>query len=108
LARRLTGNNKNIFDIGPIVQADVLSLLEKKLGSLLDMNTAIELVRILDYVPLAINQAAGYIRVRAPRSSPEKYLGEFQESERKKIKLLRYDDGDFQRDRNASNTILTI
>ncbi|KAK4205945.1 P-loop containing nucleoside triphosphate hydrolase protein, partial [Rhypophila decipiens] len=106
LARRLTGNDANILDVGPMVEADALSLLKKKLG-LLDIDRATELVRVLEYVPLAISQAAGYIRARAPRSSPEKYLDEFRAGERKRIKLLGHDGGDLRRDGSASNAILT-
>ncbi|KAM7215496.1 P-loop containing nucleoside triphosphate hydrolase protein [Rhypophila decipiens] len=106
LARRLTGNDANILDVGPMVEADALSLLKKKLG-LPDIDRATELVRVLEYVPLAISQAAGYIRAGAPRSSPEKYLDEFRAGERKRIKLLRHDGGDLRRDGSASNAILT-
>ncbi len=88
-----------MLEVGSMVQAEALSVLENKLGRLSDVDTAVELVRALDYVPLAINQAAGCIRARAPRSSPEKYLGEFREGERKRTKLLEYDAGDLRRGR---------
>jgi hypothetical protein len=52
-------------------------------------------------------QAAAHIQARAPRSSPEKYLAEFRESERKRSKLLEHDTGDIRRDGGASNAILT-
>ncbi len=60
LAYRLTGNHKNI-EVGPMVLADALTLLEKKLGSLPDTDIAADLVRALELVPLAISQAAAYI-----------------------------------------------
>ncbi|KAJ4290127.1 hypothetical protein N0V88_006634 [Collariella sp. IMI 366227] len=107
LAFRLTGRRQNMIDVGPMAQADALALLEKKLGSLPNTDVAADLVRALDLVPLAISQAAAYIQARAPRSSPEKYLAEFRESERKRSKLLEHDAGDLRRDGGASNAIFT-
>ncbi|KAK4186675.1 kinesin light chain, partial [Podospora australis] len=107
LADRLTGRPKNIIEVGPMTQTDSITLLKNKLGSLSDMTVATNLVQALDLVPLAISQAAAYIRIRAPRSSPEKYLAEFQKGEGQKIRLLQYDGGDLRRDGGASNTILT-
>ncbi|KAK4205903.1 kinesin light chain, partial [Rhypophila decipiens] len=107
LARRLTGNDANILNVGPMVEADAFSLLKKKLVVVHDTDRAIELVRVLEHVPLAISQAAGYIQARAPRSSPKKYLDEFRAGERKRIKLLGNDSGDLRRDGSASNAILT-
>jgi tetratricopeptide (TPR) repeat protein len=107
LAFRLTGRRQNMIEIGPMAQADALALLKIKLGSLLDTDVATDLVQALDLVPLAISQAAAYIQARAPRSSPEKYLAEFRESERKRSRLLQYDAGDLRRDGGASSAILT-
>jgi tetratricopeptide (TPR) repeat protein len=107
LALRLTGRRQNIIEVGPMAQTDALTLLEKKLGLLPDTDVAADLVRALDLVPLAISQAAAYILKRAPRSSPEKYLAEFRESERKRSRLLEHDAGDLRRDGGASNAILT-
>ncbi|KAK4161917.1 kinesin light chain [Cladorrhinum sp. PSN259] len=42
-----------------------------------------------------------------PIVSPEKYLAEFRENERKRARLLGYDGGDLRRDGGASNAILT-
>ncbi|KAK3947546.1 kinesin light chain [Pseudoneurospora amorphoporcata] len=107
LAFRLTGRRQNMIEIGPMAQTDALALLEKKLGSLSDTDMAVDLVRALDLVPLAISQAAAYIQRMLPRSSPEKYLNEFRKSEWNRRKLLQYDGGDLRRDGGASNAILT-
>ncbi|KAK3360388.1 hypothetical protein B0T25DRAFT_129221 [Lasiosphaeria hispida] len=107
LAVRLTGRRQNMIEVGPMAQVDALTLLERKLGSLPDTTVATDLVQALDLVPLAISQAAAYIQARAPRSSPEKYLAEFRDSERKRSRLLGYDGGDLRRDGGASNAILT-
>ena len=105
-ASRLTRNHKNI-EVGPMVLADALALLEKKLGRLSDKDVAEDLVQALDLVPLAISQAAAYIQARSPMSSVEKYLAEFRKGERKRASLLAHDAGDLRRDGGASNAILT-
>lgn len=74
LAFRLTGSHRNIIEVGPMTQADALTLLRNKSGSFSEADTAAALVDALDRVPLAISQAAAYIQGRAPRSSVEGYL----------------------------------
>ncbi|KAL8364648.1 hypothetical protein RB595_003771 [Gaeumannomyces hyphopodioides] len=107
LAYKLTGNHNNIIEIGPLLLADALLLLERKLGPLPDTDTAKALVQALDFVPLAISQAAAYIRARSPLSSIVLYLAEFHKGERKRARLLGHDAGDLRRDGGASNAILT-
>ncbi|KAL8388742.1 hypothetical protein RB599_010070 [Gaeumannomyces hyphopodioides] len=107
LAFRLTGDHKNIIDIKPMVLADALLLLKKKLGPLPDTDTAKALVQALDLVPLAISQAAAYIQARSPLSSVGEYLADFHKGERKRTRLLGHDAGDLRRDGGASNAILT-
>lgn len=106
LAYKLTGSYEYLIQISPMVQKDALTLLEKKLGLHFDASAAEDLVQALDYIPLAIGQAAAYIQERAPRSSIRKYLADFQKSEYKKVKLLEHDAGDLRRDRVASNAVL--
>jgi tetratricopeptide (TPR) repeat protein len=96
-----------MIEVGPMAQTDALTLLEKKLGPLPDLDVAADLVEVLDLVPLAISQVAAYIQARAPLSSLEKYLAEFREGERKRSRLLEHDAGDLRRDGGASNAILT-
>jgi tetratricopeptide (TPR) repeat protein len=109
LAFRLTGSHDNMIDVGPMSEQNALTLLETRLGSLpeADKKAGTELVEALERIPLAISQAAAYIRQRAPRSSVSKYLHEFQEGERKRVKLLAHDAGDLRRGGGASNSILT-
>ena len=107
LARRLIGGYKNVIEVGPMVEADAISLLEKKVGALSDRDTAGKLVAALDYVPLAISQAAGYIQARTPRSTLKKYLSDFWEGERKRAQLIGYDGSDLRRNGSASNSVIT-
>ncbi|KFA46642.1 hypothetical protein S40293_08203 [Stachybotrys chartarum IBT 40293] len=109
LANRLTGKRDNAIEVGPMTETEAVVLLKKKLGSAphWDSVVAEDLVQALDLVPLAISQAAAYIQAMWPRSSLEKYLDAFRESERKRMRLLEHDAGDLRRDGGASNSIFT-
>jgi tetratricopeptide (TPR) repeat protein len=105
-AFRLAGRNQDIVNVEPMEQKDSLALLEKKLGADLVGESGAELVQALDFMPLAISQAAAYICSR-PRSSVEKYLKDLRKSEQSKASLLDYDGGDLRRDDAALNSIIT-
>jgi hypothetical protein len=106
LAYSLTGSYENTIEIGPMVLADALLLLEKKLGRLSNAATAENLVQALDLVPLAISQAAAYIKKRLPRISAEKYLADFRKNDSKRAWLLSHEAGDLRREGGAPNAIL--
>ncbi|OTA64151.1 hypothetical protein K449DRAFT_404982 [Hypoxylon sp. EC38] len=107
LASRLTGNYKNVIDVGPMDPSHALTLLATKCGDGLDMDAGPELVKELEFIPLAISQAAAYIQQRWPRSSVTKYLDDFRKTSKNKSSLLDFDAGDLRRDRSASNSIIT-
>ncbi|KAI1202896.1 P-loop containing nucleoside triphosphate hydrolase protein [Nemania serpens] len=106
LGYRLTGGRKTIIEVGLMDQTHALQLLATKLGSRYDRNDGMELIKELGCMPLAINQAAAYIRTRAPRISIKTYLDDFRRSDSKKSSLLNYDDGDLRRDRSVSNSVI--
>ncbi|KAI0547607.1 P-loop containing nucleoside triphosphate hydrolase protein [Xylaria curta] len=107
LAYRLTGSYNNIIAVGPMEPKHALALLAKKSKESADTDTATRFVEALEYMPLAISQAAAYIQRRAPRTSMSKYLEEFQKSEQKRSSLLNQDSGDLRRDENAKNSVIT-
>jgi tetratricopeptide (TPR) repeat protein len=106
LAYKLTGSYDNIIEVGPMALADGLLLLKNKLGQLSNAATAEDLVQVLDLVPLAISQAAAYIKKRSPRCSIEKYLTNFRKDESQRVWLLSHEAGDLRREGGASNAIL--
>ena len=106
-AFRFTGQNQDIIKVGPMDQKGALTLLEKKLGIHFESESGAELIGALEYIPLAITQAAAYIYQRAPRMFISKYLEELQKSKRSRASLLNYDIGDTRRDESASNSIIT-
>lgn len=72
------------------------------------MDHSVDLVNALEYMPLAISQAGAYIQQRALQTSISKYLKEFRRSERRKLSFLNRDEHSLRRNRNASNSVITI
>jgi len=79
-------------------QADALTLLSKKLGEHDDSDSAVELVVALEFMPLAIVQAAAYISQRASPSLVRRYIDAFRKSDRKRASLLKLEGGHLRRD----------
>jgi tetratricopeptide (TPR) repeat protein len=100
----------DIILIEPMDATAAHTLLRKKLGDeATDEGTASsidELAAALDHMPLALAQAAAYIRRRAPRCSVQKYLEEYKLSDRRATSLLNHAAGNLRRDESASNAIL--
>ncbi|KAJ8604151.1 hypothetical protein MRB53_041949 [Persea americana] len=61
----------DFVDVNPMSEEEAESMLEKKVGRA-DLHHR-ELVRALECMPLAITQAAAYIRERGPRCSAQEY-----------------------------------
>lgn len=97
---------REIVEVEPMKERDALALLQKKLGPLDDSDEVPELAAALEYMPLAMVQAAAYILQRAPRCSVRKYLEEFRTGDREKTTLLDHDAGQLRRDHEAKNAII--
>ncbi|KAH6976828.1 P-loop containing nucleoside triphosphate hydrolase protein [Ilyonectria destructans] len=106
-AEKLTGSHKAVYGISAMDDAQALQLFRNKLQGDSDKTAAADLLRALDYIPLAITQAAAYINRRAPRISVKTYLDAFRESDKKKGSLLNSDAGDLRRDETVSNSVVT-
>ncbi|KAK1998319.1 TPR-like protein [Colletotrichum falcatum] len=107
VAERLTGSRWNVLCIDAMDEDQAHQLLRNKLQEANDEEVAAKLLQALEYMPLAITQAAAYILRRAPRMSPSTYLADFRKSEKKKASLLNRNMGDLRRDPSASNSIVT-
>ncbi|KAF2830091.1 hypothetical protein CC86DRAFT_444102 [Ophiobolus disseminans] len=83
-----------------------LALFKKKLEVEGDNSDIVELAAALEYMPLALVQAAAYIWQSAPRCSVAQYLEEFWRSNSEKTSLLDYEAGQLQRDWEAKNSII--
>jgi hypothetical protein len=78
----------DIMTIEPMGGADVLSLFRKKLRMPGESKDVAELVALLEFMPLAIVQAAAYISQKAPRCSVRQYIEKFQGSDKEKTSLF--------------------
>ncbi|KAL2122300.1 hypothetical protein VTJ04DRAFT_2755 [Mycothermus thermophilus] len=101
-------DDENIIRVDQMTEREALELLRNKLSRGFerelhrDPAAAADLVRALDYVPLAISQAAAYIKSRKGRCSIKDYLKEFR---RAAHKFLERNERDSRRDGAASNAV---
>lgn len=97
---------RDLIEVKPMEQSEALQLLQKRLEQPGEDQDRRKLVEKLEYIPLAIAQAASYIRNRYPRYSVSQYLREFQASDREAIRLLKRETVCLDRDWEAKNSIL--
>ncbi|KAH7068389.1 kinesin light chain 1 [Paraphoma chrysanthemicola] len=106
VAARLVGGYNKIKEVLAMDESEGLQLLRNKLCDPPIEESAVELLRTLDCIPLAISQAAAYINRRA-RMTVTSYLDEFRKSSNKRESLLNQDMGDLRRDESAFNSVVT-
>jgi hypothetical protein len=106
-AFRLTNSYSRIIEVRPMEHARSIALLEKKLGDLYDPIHGPTLTNVLDHILLAFTQVVAYVQSVAPPTSVSHYFHDFEKSDKKRVRLLKYDGGDINRDREAANSILT-
>ena len=94
----------DIVQVLPMSEEEAEVLLESKLGQPAEDN--LKLVRALECMPLAITQAAAYIRERAPRCSVQQYHEEIDRSRASRTSLLCREMQLPNRDVEASNSVL--
>jgi tetratricopeptide (TPR) repeat protein len=98
--------NRDTFHLGSMHNIGAQTLLRKKLGDKIDTEGIDELAAALEYMPLALVQAAAYIQKRAPHYSVQRYLEEFRRSDKRKASLLNQEAGHLRRDEEAKNSII--
>ena len=99
-------DDSDIIAVNPMDESQASALMEKKLGMQANREDILKLTEALEFMPLAIVQAAAYIRCRAPRCSIPQYLEDLQRNDHKTARLLNYEAGHRQRDWEAKNSIL--
>lgn len=101
---------RDIIAIEPMDKRDALALLHRKLGQQDSSEEVIEevikLAAALEFMPLAMVQAAAYISQRRPRCSVQQYLRDFRRSDLKRKSLLDCEGGQLRRDWEAKNSII--
>ncbi|KAF1973481.1 hypothetical protein BU23DRAFT_464649, partial [Bimuria novae-zelandiae CBS 107.79] len=105
-AYKLTGAHFSNVEVKPMDKDAALALLQKKLGYIDSEDEAVQLIQDLDAMPLALTQAAAFIKKRAPPMSVSRYVDEVRRSESDRARLLDQDVGDSRRDGRASNSII--
>ncbi|KAJ3573297.1 hypothetical protein NPX13_g4754 [Xylaria arbuscula] len=105
-AVRIVGDLRNVMQVRAMGKSQALQLFRNRLHTASNEDEMAELLDALDYIPLAITQAAAYIN-RRPRMTVLSYLDEFRGSAQQKRKLLHRDSGDLRRDGSASNSVKT-
>ncbi|KAJ5701450.1 hypothetical protein N7488_008998 [Penicillium malachiteum] len=108
IAQKFT-EDRDVIQIDPMSQAHAQALLEAKLSDQVkaDSNDDVaKLAELLEFMPLAIVQAAAYIKQQAPLCSIKQYIEQFEISDSQRFKLLEYEAGHPRRHWEASNSVL--
>lgn len=98
----------DLITVVPMEGLHAVQLLNNKLGSAVVRSNedSADLVALLEYMPLAIVQAAAYISELAPRYSVRRYVTEFRQGDERRSTLLDYDGGHLRRDGEAKSSII--
>ncbi|KAH7372279.1 P-loop containing nucleoside triphosphate hydrolase protein, partial [Pyrenochaeta sp. MPI-SDFR-AT-0127] len=96
----------DMLHVSPMQDTGAQALLRKKLGVEINTDSIGELAAALEYMPLALVQAAAYIQKRAPHYSVQQYLEEFRRSDKRKASLLNWEAGHLRRNEEANNSII--
>ncbi|KAE8334325.1 hypothetical protein BDV24DRAFT_33429 [Aspergillus arachidicola] len=104
VAQYLTGSD--VVEIGKMTGQETTDLLEKSLvrkNPSDNSETVVNLLTELEYLPLAITQAAAYINTN--KSSISEYLRLLKKTEQDAVALISTDFGDKTRYRNSMNAV---
>ncbi|KOC13590.1 kinesin light chain, partial [Aspergillus flavus AF70] len=104
VAQYLTGSD--VVEIGKMTRQETTNLLEKSLVRKYpsdNSETVVNLLTELEYLPLAITQAAAYINTN--KSSISEYLRLLKKTEQDAVALISTDFGDQTRYRNSMNAV---
>ncbi|KAF2712599.1 TPR-like protein [Pleomassaria siparia CBS 279.74] len=107
VAFHLTCSYPHILSVEPMDEAEAMTLLNSKLVGTHPHDDMIELLNVLDYMPLAISQAAAAISKMLPRVTVASYTEELKKGDAERSKLLEADLREAGRDRGRSNSIVT-
>ncbi|KAJ8611918.1 hypothetical protein MRB53_037714 [Persea americana] len=97
----------NIIEVKEMDAEHARQLLKCRLSSAYDETGAEALAAALDYMPLALSQAASFIVQKKRTYSIARYMTELEESRESRTNLLRQQGTMPKRDRDASNSIVS-
>jgi tetratricopeptide (TPR) repeat protein len=96
----------DIITVEPMEEDQALALLRNKLGVRHTEQNTSQLAREVDFMPLALTQAAAYICQSEGRCSIQQYLEKLRQCDKTGTSVLDIDKGDLRRDRESSNSIM--
>lgn len=105
-ATRLVGGYNRTKGVLAMDEEEGMHLLRNKLQDPPVEESALDLLRAPDCIPLAVVQAAAYINRRG-RMTIAGYLADFRNDSKKRERLLKWDAGELRRDESASNSVVT-
>lgn len=105
VALRMVDHN-GLIEVKPMDSSEALELFQRKLEQQGEDQESQQLMEELEFMPLAIVQAASYIMARAPRYSVSQYLRDFRGGDRNATRLLQIEAGHLYQDWEAKNSIL--
>ncbi|KAJ5248654.1 hypothetical protein N7468_000105 [Penicillium chermesinum] len=97
---------EDILQVEPMNSLEASELLLRKLNGQDNSDECRQLVEELEYMPLAITQAASYIWRRRPRSSVARYLKDLKRGDREATELLQGESFVRERDSECRRSIL--
>ncbi|CAG8279392.1 unnamed protein product [Penicillium olsonii] len=106
VALEIAGSRKHLIEVQPMNKDEAVDLMRNKMDPAPEKEDLIQLVEELDFMPLAMMQAASYITHRSPRCSPSQYLAKLRESDHRAIELLSDEGHGMYRDYEAKNSII--
>ncbi|KAG7288356.1 hypothetical protein NEMBOFW57_007887 [Staphylotrichum longicolle] len=105
-AERLTEGVKNsIYLVPDLGEEAAVEMFQVKLEERCEREEAEEVVRLLEFMPLAISQAAAYINSRAGRVSVRDYADMFRAGNEKRGVLLEWEYDELRRYQTSSNSV---
>lgn len=99
-------DKRDIIAVNTMEEPEALALMQKTLELPTSEADIMKLTEALDYVPLALIQAAAYLNKREGLVSVPQYVEKLQGSDHSGAELLSHEAGDLQRDWEANNSIL--
>ena len=107
-AYNIVGNYDRLIQILPMEKIESLSLLKGKVSIHAENeHQAYELLDVLEFISLAITQAAAFIKQCEPLMTISTYVLEFRKSHDAQGSLLNKDSRDLRRDPTVPNSIIT-
>jgi len=108
VATNVAEYDEDVLDLGQMTEHEALALLRGKLGPKVaaSPSDAVQLAGQLDYMPLALSQAAAYIKLRTPMITVANYVQKLLEDPEEQLRLLCLAMRDPRRDNKATNAIL--